>query len=117
MTDLAFGYRRLPDGVTTAWGARLIITQDGMVDQVWDRIDTCGAAEPRRRLLDHLGEHVKDAPHRQLTQLLENYELSTREDREVVLYEDDVVRVLGSPQASAGYFYVSAFLLDEVSDA
>lgn len=115
MIDLAFGYRQLPEGVTTAWGARWIIDQEGRVDSVWDRVDACGEDEPKARLLEHLRENVRDIPNRKLSDMLFDYEVSTREDRDVVLFEDEVVRVVGSPQASAGYFYVSAFLLDEVS--
>ena len=52
--SLTFGYNAgLPDG-TVAWGARLIVTQDGHVDFVHDRQGTIGAEEPRRRLLAYL---------------------------------------------------------------
>lgn len=112
--DLAFGYRRLPEGVTTAWGARWNITQDGVVDQVADRTDTCGPDDKLGRLLAHLSATVGNCPRFELARLL-RFELSTREDREVTLYEDETVVVVGSPQSSGGYFYVSAYLRDEIA--
>ena len=42
--------------------------------------------------------------------LLRSGELGTREDREVVLHEDDVVVIKANLQASHGYLYVCAYL-------
>lgn len=113
MIDLAFGYRRLPDTVRTAWGARWIINQEGYVDAVWDRTDATGDDEQRQRLLEHLRSDVQAIPQRKLADMLRSGEVSTRDDHEVVLYEDEVVTVVGNPQASAGYFYVAAYLNEE----
>lgn len=106
---LRFGYS-VPEGAQAAWGARWIINQDGLVDQVWDRTDAVGEDEPRQRLLDHLRDVVGVQPHRKLQTLLENDTVNTRTAEEVVLYEDDTVKVFGNTNASSGYFYVTAYL-------
>lgn len=112
MTDvrLAFGCRTvLPDDATVAWGARWIINQQGLVDQLPDRQDCDGPTGERRKLLDYLDQHVGRQPRDVLCKLLSSGRLSTRSDDVVTLFDDGVVKVAGSPQGSAGYFYVSAF--------
>lgn len=112
--NLSFGFQGVPESVTTAWGARWIITQDGDIDQVWDRTDSCGPDDKRRELLDHLTDKVGGAPRLSLSALLRSRKLSTRDDTVVVLYEDEKVVVVGSPQSSGGYFYVTAYWAGDV---
>jgi hypothetical protein len=106
--ELQFGYNPGLQGATCAWGARWIITQQGSVDQVPNRQDMIGTPEEKAALLQWLNEEVKRQPEEALTELLRSYQLSTRESKEVVLYEDDRGIVLGNPNSSAGYFYVVA---------
>ena len=114
-TKLSFGYNRgLPEGVTAAWGCRAIAYQDGTVDPVWDRSDAFGPDEPRKALLDYLADTVGSKPFDRAGELLRTYEMKTREEGEFVLYEDDVVIVKGSTNASAGYLYVSAYRREDV---
>lgn len=109
--NLRYGYNAgIPDGVDAAWGARLIIDQSGQVDMVWDRTDCAGPDDRRRLLLDRLNGGAGRAATDRLADLLRADELSTREDREVVLYEDDHLVYLANPRASAGYAYVCAYL-------
>lgn len=105
---LSFGYNPGLNGATCAWGARLIITQDGYVDFVPDRQDMIGTPEEKKVLLEWLNGTVKKQPEEHLAELLRSYQLSTRESKEVILYEDERGIVLGNPNASAGYFYVVA---------
>jgi hypothetical protein len=105
---LEFGYNPGLAGATCAWGARWIITQQGEVDQVPNRQDMIGTPEEKVELLTWLNTVVKRQPEAALTELLRSFQLSTRESKEVVLYEDDRGIVLGNPNASAGYFYVIA---------
>lgn len=118
---LGYGYRDYPTDTPAAWGARWIITQDGMIDQVWDRCDAVGRREDKDRLFHRLGNEPHShrlgelARHR-LTVLLRNGDLSTRSDEVVTLVgpeDSSDVRVIGSPNASAGYFYVTAYLVPE----
>jgi hypothetical protein len=113
MNKLAFGYPP-PENVQAAWGARLIITQQGMTDLVYNRQDAFGewgnlkvwlnTGTPKFRIQQALGT---------LSEMLAGYQLSTRETKEVVLYEDDQGRIIGNPNSSAGYCYVCAWLFED----
>jgi len=105
---LQFGYNQGLAGATCAWGARWIICQDGLVDFVPDRQDMIGTPDEKKLLLAWLNDRVKRQPEDRLSLMLKSYQLSTRETREVVLYEDEWGLALGNPNASAGYFYVVA---------
>jgi hypothetical protein len=105
---LGFGYNPGLAGATCAWGARWIITQQGMIDFVPNRQDMIGTPEEKQELLAWLNDTVKKQPEDVLAEMLGSYKLSTRESKEVVLYEDERGVVLGNPNASAGYFYVVA---------
>ena len=107
---LQFGYNPGLAGATCAWGARWIITQQGEVDQLYDRQDMIGTREQKDELAEWLNNTVKQQPQDALAVLLRTNQISTRETREVVLYEDDRGIVLGNPNSSAGYFYVTARL-------
>ena len=109
---LKFGYNPGLAGATCAWGARWIIRQDGDVDFVPDRQDMIGSPEEKQELLAWLNDTVKNKPNDVLSEMLRDYRLSTRETREIVLYEDDRGIVLGNPNSSAGYFYVVARFQD-----
>lgn len=111
---LAFGYNAgLPDDALAAWGARIIVTQDGDVDIVWDRTDSVpeGNADMRRAFLDLLNErYPTEALRAMIRALLQTREIDTRVAREVGLYDDDEIRVIGNSNGSGGYFYVTAYL-------
>jgi len=109
---LQFGYNPGLEGATCAWGARWIITQQGGVDQLYDRQDMIGTREQKDELAEWLNNTVKRKPHEALAVLLRANQISTRESKEVVLYEDDRGIVLGNPNSSAGYFYVVARFQD-----
>jgi hypothetical protein len=109
---LRFGYNRgLPEGVQAAWGCRAIADESGQVDVVWDRTSTFGAEPHITMLLEHLQSLPTQGGWQDIARmLLRSGQLSTREDREVMLHEDDVVVIKANPQASHGYLYVCAYL-------
>lgn len=98
----------VPETATAAWGARLIVTQDGHVDMPPDRQAFKGtdlgdlgrdmeAAIPLDRLLSRISIMLIDR------------EINTREHKRVVLYRDPDITIVGDTKASAGYLYVAAF--------
>lgn len=109
VTMLKFGYTRgLPEGTETAWGCRAVVTDDGTVHVVQDRVSTFGPQ------IDRLREHLDHLPfHRswqsRAGELLRAGTIDTRVDEEFVLYEDDLVVVKGNAQNSGGYLYVCAY--------
>ena len=116
MTDtlrqLGFGWRYIvPEDAQAAWGARLIVNQDGLVDFLGDRTDSVGSDEARSRLYGLLEERFP-LP-RLLAAIREGLverRIRTREVADISFFEDDDIAVGGNSNASAGYFYVSAWL-------
>lgn len=111
MKQLAYGLSSsVPKTATAAWGARLIVTANGYVDFVPDRIDAVGNPEARADLFDKLSTTIPTAT---LTKIISSKllsrELDTREAREVVLFDDDGVKVVADTLASAGYLYIAAW--------
>jgi hypothetical protein len=118
MTDsLRFGYNAgLPAGTTTAWGARAIINQiDGSVDLVHDRQSAIGDDAAVNALLSKLNGGVNTAWIKRAGELLVTGELNTRVAKEITLYADQDVTVVGNTNASAGYLYVAAFPIQQGS--
>jgi hypothetical protein len=86
---LAFGcVKALPEGTTTAWGARLIYPND----LVHDRQDLVGPDA------DDLKAWLNGGP------------LDPTKDVTVTLFEDEDGIIVGNPQGSYGYLYVAAWL-------
>lgn len=103
---LKFGYNRgLPADVTTAWGCRAVV-QQCRVDYPVDRESGFGDWEP-------LVEYVLFERHglclAEAERLFVSGELTTKEDREVVLFDDDRAVVKANPLRSHGYLYVCAY--------
>jgi hypothetical protein len=108
---LGYGLRdAVPETATAAWGARLIITMDGYVDFVHDRTDAVGEDGPRRALLDKLTATVPGA---MLARIIKEKilagEIDSRVERDVVLFDDDGLKIVANTNASCGYLYVAAF--------
>lgn len=106
---LKWGYNNLPEGVTAAWGARVIITQLGEVDLLHDRQSVIGDDTAVAALLRRLNEGINDTWIHRVKDMLTGYEMHTRKAQEFTLYADDEVTVIGNTNASAGYLYVAAF--------
>ncbi len=102
--NLNYGLRDvIPDDATGAFGARLIVTQDGHVDLVRDRIDFHGDTTK----LDLL------VPWGILRSIIESklksYEIDTRLSQQVTLFDEMGVTFVCNSNASAGYLYVSGW--------
>jgi hypothetical protein len=106
MINLAYGLRDvIPDDARGAVGMRMIVTQDGLVDIVWDRCDAWG----NFALLE---EHFPIATMRKVIQgKLFNYEILTRENKVHTLFADGPVTFLANAQDSGGYLYVSGWIV------
>jgi hypothetical protein len=104
MSDLrlAFGCTKaLPDGTTTAWGARLIYPND----LVHDRQDLKGPDA------DDLKAWLNGGPLRSALDAARSHrDLDPTKDVTVTLFEDEDGIIVGNPQASHGYLYVAAWL-------
>lgn len=101
--------RGLEPGVTVAWGARMIWPDDLLHDRQGCAGGEDGCDE-RRELLDWLGTGAGNAMRAEARRLAGGYELSAASEDVITLYEDEVGKVVGSPQGSHGYFYVAAWL-------
>jgi hypothetical protein len=107
-----YGYNAgIPDDAKAAWGARLIVNQDGMVDLLPDRQGFAEGSDPtvKQWLTEHLNGKVGRRPLGALADMLRSGEVDTRSDAEHIVFDDGTVRLVGSAQDSAGYFYIVAF--------
>jgi len=114
--ELRFGYRRgIPEGITTAWGARLIAPDD----LVWDRQDLVAESdEDKAALIEWLNGGAIAKMREALRERYSPYggryhgesEIVPTEDREHVLYQDETGIIVGNTNASHGYVYVSGWL-------
>src|SRR5262245_59994547 len=91
---LAFGcVKALPEGVTTAWGARWIWPNDF----VWDRQDLNGPnAEALRAWLN-------EGALKAAREAVGSAGLDPTADRTAVLFEDERGKIVANPQASYGH--------------
>lgn len=114
-TTLGFGYNRgLPDGITRAWGARLIVDQRGHTDLVHNRQSWIGEPGETQALQDWLNGGAIAKAREAASEKLRSYEISTRDASEVTLYEDETGKIVGNTNASAGYLYIAAWLKADV---
>lgn len=99
------------------WGARAIFHSNGW-DIVPDRQGWLATDEPTRVTLRDLlyDNGILRTANQRFVKLVKEGRVSSGEAREVVFYEDGRVRVTGSTNASHGYVYLTAMLLDGVDD-
>lgn len=107
----------IPDGCKAAWGARLIVTQDGHVDRVPDRVGPAKGNDPvaEEHLFLHLDRVVKKQPFEQLKRMLEQGIVRTSADAfgsgaMHTVYADRTVVARGTTNGSGGYFYLTIYL-------
>jgi hypothetical protein len=106
---LEFGLNKaIPPDARSAWGARLIVTQDGHVELVPDRQGCAG--EDREAFLALLNaEFPLDTLLNAVSELLSSGQMSTREERTFTLFRSDKLEVAADTNASAGYCYIAAW--------
>jgi hypothetical protein len=94
----------VPDGSTAVWGARAIFkpSLEQPLDLLPGRQNAQGA--DAELLLRGLNSGILDRVQAQARRK------DPTSEAEFVLYEDPWVRVIGSPNGSYGYFYLTAFL-------
>lgn len=110
--SLSFGYSSaVPEDAKASWGARLIIDRNSYKrggDMLPDRQGRFGESEDFALLANRLDE-VK--PWREpLANLIAAGEVRADKSNEVLLYEDDLIKVVGNSNASYGYFYIAGWL-------
>ena len=106
---LAYGYSPgVPEGVKTAWGARLIAPND----LVWDRQDLVAENdEAKAKLIAWLnGSPEGTGAILQMRERLLELRYDLRGDKEVVLIDDEHGRIVGNERNSGGYVYVAGWL-------
>lgn len=95
------------NGSQSAWGARLIVNQDGHVDFVPDRQGTAG--ENLNEFLNRLSdEFTLDQMKTEIRELLSMGKMSTRKAAEFLIHSSDAIRVYANTNGSGGYCYVIA---------
>jgi len=104
---LAYGLAdAVPPTATSAWGCRAIITQDGHIDLVPDRIDRQGPAA----ILDLLNAEFPPASLTStLAGLLRSGQMNTRAPQQFILHQSASLTVIADTLASAGYCYLAAW--------
>lgn len=114
---LTFGYNYgLVPGTKAAWGARWIVTQDGGVDQVFDRQDGFGEKDRFLALLAWLNDGAGTAARQTASRMLSEGVISTRQAWPVILYQDRQGAVIANTHGSAGYMYVAAYRYDDLPE-
>jgi hypothetical protein len=106
---LEFGLNKaIPPDARNAWGARLIVTQDGFVDLVPDR-QGCAGEDPEAFLELLNTEFPLDKLLTAFSALLISGQMSTREEHTFTLFRSDKLEVAANTNASAGYCYIAAW--------
>jgi len=100
----------VPSTALAAWGARLIVTQNGDVDFLPDRQGS-DEGEHSSDLLAVLNERFPVPTMRDLLGvLLRCYDMQTRQAEDFIIYMDDRLTVHANTSGSYGYCYVTAWL-------
>lgn len=98
-----------PEPEQAAWGCRAIFRPDDrwVLDIVPDRVDMQGTETQRAVLREHLNTVL---PFDVMNERIRELALDGREADGYVLWTDELVNVVCSPQGSYGYLYVTAVL-------
>lgn len=109
---LAWGLdEAVPTEARAAWGARLIVTQDGTVDFLPDRTSLAGPLQDRHDLLARMEpEFSAERLMSRIGELLGEGILNTRAAGQCTVYDSATLAVVADTKASAGYCYVAAWL-------
>ena len=110
--SLAFGYSSaVPEDAKASWGARLIIDRNSHKyggDLLPDRQGHYGLPEDFKKLSDALN---RARPWKEpLAKLIAQGVVRSDKSNEVVLHDDDEIKVVGNSNASYGYFYIAGWL-------
>jgi len=103
-----YGLNIAPTDSPSIWGARGIFTRD-YIDVPWDRTTLIGTDE----ILKLLNNGAWQAAQLRFAEMVSLYEIDSDEQKIVVLYEDDRIKIVGDARSSYGYFYVDAWIKPE----
>lgn len=104
---LAFGYNKgIPADAQAVWGARLIWPDD----LVWDRQDLVTKDEASKEVLIDWLNKIGISKMRENLRMPYTLGLHPIQDIEAVIYEDEIGKIIGNSNASAGYIYVVGWL-------
>jgi len=96
----------VPPEATGSWGCRAIVTQQGYVDLVPDRIDRQGS----EKILDLLNDQFPPATLIDaISGLLSSGRMSTRQWERFEIYKSGTLTVVADTLGSAGYCYIAAW--------
>lgn len=110
---LRWGYSvAVPADTKAAWGARLILERDARTqggDLLYDRQDSFFETQAHGDVLQAKLSLTRpwETP---LAALVASGQVRSDEPNEVVVYEDDVLKVVGNSNGSHGYFYIAGWL-------
>lgn len=118
---LHFGRNTYPDDVRAVWGGRLIFP----ADLVWDRQDLASRDEKSRHdLITWLNGKNHDGAIAKMRDCLADAGWRAHNgvwpdmkfEQEVVIYEDEQGKIVGSAQGSSGYMYVCGWLKEHTKE-
>ena len=114
-SQIGYGRRTYPDDVRAVWGARFIWPND----LLWDRQDLAAHDDQSKsELISWLnGSGNGDGAINRMRMVLTApiaIGMTHTGDEEVVIYEDEIGKIIGSAQSSHGYVYVAGWLKDHV---
>lgn len=116
MKDSIFSFglsRAVPESASAAWGARWIFPDD----VVWDRTSWHNfESDSGQKLMKWLDSGALMRAREGARRLSSSGKLSQVSQETVTLHEDDLGKIVGNPQRSHGYLYVSAWLKEEAVD-
>ena len=122
MTDsrdnwLTFGYNTgVVRDLRAAWGARWIVTQDGGVDQLYDRQSAFGDQDRVEKLFQWLDSGANKRAREIASRMLSEYKISTSEAWPVILHQDSQGAIVGNTNGSAGYMHVAAYRYEDLPE-
>lgn len=103
------------EGSPTAWGARLLVNQNGYVDFVHDRQGAAGVDRPQ--FLDLLNaEFPLGDLTREMGMLLRDGRMQTRQRGHFIVHKTNAIVVHADTHGSGGYCYVIAVARTPESD-
>ena len=110
MKDSIFSFglsREVPEGVGAAWGARWIFPDDVVHDRTSWYAPFSDAANDLQHWLDSGAWMTASVAARERAR---SGSLTHVGQETVVLFEDDLGKIVGNPQRSHGYLYIGAWL-------
>jgi hypothetical protein len=105
---MRFGYGHYDENSPSVWGARAIFMHK---QEYMDLLPDRQSFEGTDQIIWLMNEGgILKMAQKKFAELVRDGVITTRESKEVVLFEDSIVKVIGNSNASWGYFYVDAWV-------